>query len=305
MPNKSGLCVRCETPTPAMRGNSYCYAHKKAVKRKSMLRHCNDPCSKCGIRAKAVGHVWCKVCSVGLKACSGCDAVILASRQWCPRCARLNDAWWIFGRVQSRAERLAARIDHILERNRQRTSPWYQWAQRRARRLHSKRYYRGEWRQWARIRSLNVHRRAPPSQKVQGCSSDRYSRIMPWRSFARTAIRQILQRQRFRDKGEWYAWGHDKFLRLNLRRRRTGRISAMVTIREIEAIIREQDCKCALTGVPLTPKVAQLDHKIPFSKGGSDTKENLQAVHKVANRMKGNMSNAELVEWCKLIVAHA
>lgn len=77
------------------------------------------------------------------------------------------------------------------------------------------------------------------------------------------------------------------------------------TAKEIYSLIKQQNHRCALTGIELTPDTAHVDHKKARSEGGGDEISNLQIVHKIVNRMKNTMSIDELVAWSKLIVAHA
>lgn len=70
---------------------------------------------------------------------------------------------------------------------------------------------------------------------------------------------------------------------------------------ELRMLVDRQDRRCSLTGVPLTPDVAELDHIAPVSEGGDNSIDNLQVVHKVVNRMKGAMGNEEFVAWCQLV----
>jgi DNA-binding CsgD family transcriptional regulator len=76
------------------------------------------------------------------------------------------------------------------------------------------------------------------------------------------------------------------------------------TSSQLMALIEQQEYRCALTGLSLTPKVAELDHIVPRSKGGTDEITNLQWLHKRANRMKGTMDNELFIETCKLIAQH-
>ena len=69
-------------------------------------------------------------------------------------------------------------------------------------------------------------------------------------------------------------------------------------------LIEAQGYKCALTGCDLNPSNAQLDHKIPRSKGGSDSIENLQWILDTVNKAKGSMSNHEFFEMCNQVVLH-
>ena len=66
-------------------------------------------------------------------------------------------------------------------------------------------------------------------------------------------------------------------------------------------LIRDQQFKCALTGVPIDPSNAELDHKMPLSRGGTDDIANLQWVSSQANRAKGALSQPEFIEMCKLV----
>ena len=75
------------------------------------------------------------------------------------------------------------------------------------------------------------------------------------------------------------------------------------TAKQLYQLIEEQEFRCSLSGMKLTPKIARLDHKVPVSKGGDDSDDNLQWVHEEINRMKGTMDNLEFLELCKRIVA--
>ncbi len=45
-----------------------------------------------------------------------------------------------------------------------------------------------------------------------------------------------------------------------------------------------------------------LDHKIPSSRGGDNSLDNLGITHKIVNTMKSNLTPNELIEWCKKIL---
>ena len=64
---------------------------------------------------------------------------------------------------------------------------------------------------------------------------------------------------------------------------------------ELMKKIEDQQYRCALSGIELTPESAVLDHIIPVSEGGTDTIENLQWVHEEINRMKGTMNNTQFL----------
>ena len=70
------------------------------------------------------------------------------------------------------------------------------------------------------------------------------------------------------------------------------------THNELMTLIERQGYRCALSGVRLEPEHAVIDHIVPVSKGGDNEIDNLQWVHTVANKMKGNMSNESFIKWC-------
>ena len=62
---------------------------------------------------------------------------------------------------------------------------------------------------------------------------------------------------------------------------------------------------CYLTGKPINlkePLTYHFDHKIPYSKGGSSSIDNLGIACKEANLAKSDMSVEELIEICKRIL---
>lgn len=75
-----------------------------------------------------------------------------------------------------------------------------------------------------------------------------------------------------------------------------------VTGTMIMRLVQEQEYRCALSGIKLTPKTASIDHKIPLSKGGLHRMDNAQIVHAEVNRAKGVLTNDEFIALCRRIV---
>jgi 5-methylcytosine-specific restriction endonuclease McrA len=78
-----------------------------------------------------------------------------------------------------------------------------------------------------------------------------------------------------------------------------------LNVRNVLRLVEDQQFCCALTGRPLTPDLAALDHKVPVSRGGEHHIENAQVLHKDVNRAKGVMTNEEFIALCREVVAHA
>ena len=70
------------------------------------------------------------------------------------------------------------------------------------------------------------------------------------------------------------------------------------SFRMLLALLESQGYLCALTGVRLEITTAELDHKIPVCRGGTNDLSNLQWIHKSINRAKGTMTNEEFIEAC-------
>lgn len=73
---------------------------------------------------------------------------------------------------------------------------------------------------------------------------------------------------------------------------------------DLTRLLEMQDYKCALTGVRLEADQAELDHKIPLSRGGSNAISNLQWILKEVNRAKGTMDNEEFIAMCQKVSRH-
>jgi len=69
-------------------------------------------------------------------------------------------------------------------------------------------------------------------------------------------------------------------------------------------MIEDQEYKCKLSGIELTPNTASLDHVIPVSKGGEHVVDNVAWVHCEINRMKGQLSVEEFVLLCKRVAQY-
>ncbi len=80
----------------------------------------------------------------------------------------------------------------------------------------------------------------------------------------------------------------------------------MISVDEILTRINNNP-HCELTGLPLDVKDTKswhLDHKLPVSRGGDNSLENLQILSARANQAKSDLTNEEFIELCKLTLQH-
>jgi len=89
---------------------------------------------------------------------------------------------------------------------------------------------------------------------------------------------------------------------------RGGKPTRKKAVEELRGVIKEvYDNKCYLTGRELDMewgKNLEFDHKIPKSKGGSNTLDNLGLCVKEANQAKADLTLDELFKLCADILQH-
>lgn len=105
-------------------------------------------------------------------------------------------------------------------------------------------------------------------------------------------------------------WVADNRERINARRREHHKTRMFwtralgikgVSAADLAKLWKSQRGHCALTGVRLD-RTAELDHKIPRARGGSDALANLQWVSHAANRAKRDMTDEEFYALCQQAV---
>ena len=73
--------------------------------------------------------------------------------------------------------------------------------------------------------------------------------------------------------------------------------------RDVYAIFERQRFRCAYTGDALDVDATEGDHVIPLGRGGGHGIENIVAVKRIVNRMKGKLTLDEFVAECRKVVA--
>lgn len=81
------------------------------------------------------------------------------------------------------------------------------------------------------------------------------------------------------------------------------RLNPSITASDLEALWETQGGLCALTGIPMDIRDADIDHILPRSRGGGSELSNLRWVSRIANKSKGNMTDDELLSFCQSVAA--
>lgn len=76
-----------------------------------------------------------------------------------------------------------------------------------------------------------------------------------------------------------------------------------VSALDLAVLWKRQRGRCALTGRKLD-RAAQLDHKMPRARGGTDELDNLQWLCAEANLAKRDMTDADFVALCADVARH-
>lgn len=80
--------------------------------------------------------------------------------------------------------------------------------------------------------------------------------------------------------------------------------SGVINTNNVLRLLEWQTYRCALTGRPLTPDTASLDHILPVRGGGAHTIDNVQVLHKEVNRAKATMTAEGFIRMCHEVVDH-
>lgn len=88
----------------------------------------------------------------------------------------------------------------------------------------------------------------------------------------------------------------------DLREHEASRERQTIKPRQILALLKKQDYRCAYTGDLLTPDEVGADHVIPISKGGPHQIENIALVTQAVNTAKGTMTLDEFISMCRKVV---
>ncbi len=84
---------------------------------------------------------------------------------------------------------------------------------------------------------------------------------------------------------------------------RHGSSYSVLRAKMLWSLWKEQRGRCALTGIRLTRENCELDHIVPFSKGGTHERSNLRWLQKDVNQAKRALSDVEFIKMCRDVVS--
>ena len=142
----------------------------------------------------------------------------------------------------------------------------------------------------------------PPVVKACRQGIRRVVTYYPMSKWEDTVTRAIVRISDVRSRGNPNTWNY----KCNETSRRLKRLSkkegtGYASRLELHGLLQKQCHLCDLSGLPLGPKEASIDHVIPVSDGGTSGIGNLQWLHPEVNRMKGTLSLSRFVELCSLV----
>jgi 5-methylcytosine-specific restriction endonuclease McrA len=68
--------------------------------------------------------------------------------------------------------------------------------------------------------------------------------------------------------------------------------------KQLEELAYQQGERCALSGLPITPETADLDHITPLVNGGTNEISNLQWLHRSVHKCKGTLATEDFIAIC-------
>jgi len=95
-----------------------------------------------------------------------------------------------------------------------------------------------------------------------------------------------------------------KTLAEKVRRRRRRLPDGELNREDVIRLLERQGHRCALSGWPLTPQTAALDHIVAVTRGGLHRLDNVQVLHRDVNRAKYTLTNEEFIALCGAVWQH-
>lgn len=139
-----------------------------------------------------------------------------------------------------------------------------------------------------RIRKMYWHQRNPPDKEKQNAKAKRWYHQNKELIAAR--VGKMLR-------------GHILRKRANVANAnaRTNGAEGKITASNLWRIARKQRLICPLSGMKLTAENCSVDHKLPFSCGGTNNPDNIRLVHLWVNKMRLHFPDEEFITMCRRI----
>lgn len=191
---------------------------------------------------------------------------------------------------EQRRSRYISNPDEILERQRE----YNKREDVRERTINYNKVYQSENRE--RVTAQRSEYRQNNVLAIRSSNRDLY-RIDITKSRESSRARYYVDKQKVIDRNrKWRQANPDKILAKNQRRRALKYGSLVENVDPI-AIYKRENGICQLCGNAVIRNETTMDHKIPLSRGGEHSKENLQLAHRSCNSSKGTKTMEEFRQF--------
>jgi 5-methylcytosine-specific restriction endonuclease McrA len=157
----------------------------------------------------------------------------------------------------------------------------------------------------------------PAKSQINKAIRDEFGNIIPWKkrnravSNATERARRARNPEKVRSENRKYRENNPFNVAVIVARRRAKLlgVESALTVAEWEQIVHESGFQCHLCKEPIIvklddPLTLSLDHIIPMSVGGPNTKENVAPAHRRCNQARLDMSVEEFLIWIRKVAAN-
>jgi 5-methylcytosine-specific restriction endonuclease McrA len=167
--------------------------------------------------------------------------------------------------------------------------------------------YKDRYQRWYSNNKINIRKRKAELAKI-AYHKNKDERLKRRKEYYYKNRELILKKQRSRPRktvneyAKSYREKHPFRIMANMA---NSRCNEKITATELFGIAKRQKMLCILTGEKLSRSNISLDHIMPRSLGGKNTKSNIRLITLQANMAKGNMLDDDFINLCQKIVSHS
>jgi 5-methylcytosine-specific restriction endonuclease McrA len=157
----------------------------------------------------------------------------------------------------------------------------------------------------------------PTKGSINPAIRDVTGKIIPWKkrnreaANASTRARRALTPEKVRAENRSYRENNPFAVAVIVARNRAKQlgVESTLTREEWESVVKERGSICHVCGSPTSyeigsPDTLSLDHLLPMSRGGNNSKENVAPAHRRCNQNRTNMTLDEFDGWLKKVIKY-